>query len=80
MSASSILPVARRESMLDDMRNLMPDRQSRKYFTAIVNELMKRKNKLYPKVNRMIIQFKVTERGNDFHIVITSTIENKETV
>jgi len=76
---ATILPVEKRESMLADMRKLMPDQQSREDFTAIVKELMKRKNKLYPKVNRMIIQFKVTERRNDFHIAIASTMENKET-
>jgi hypothetical protein len=75
---ASILPVAERDSMLTDMRQLMPDRQSREDFTAIVKELMKRKNRLYPKVNRMIIQFKVTDRGNDFHIAIASTMEKKE--
>ncbi len=75
---ASILPVAERENMLADMRKLMPDQQSREDFTAIVTELMKRKNKLYPKVNRMIVQFKVTERRNDFHIAIASTMENKD--
>ena len=76
---AAIMPVGQRESMLADMRKLMPDQQSREDFTAIVKELMKRKNKLYPKVNRMIVQFKVTERRNDFHIAIASTMENKET-
>ncbi len=74
---ASILPVAERESMLTDMRKLMPDQQSREDFTAIAKDLMKRKNRLYPQVNRMIIQFKVTDRGNDFHIAIASTMENK---
>jgi len=75
---ASILRSAERENMLADMRKLMPDRQSREDFTAIVKVLMKRKNKLYPKVNRMIIQFKVTDRGNDFHIAIASTMEKDE--
>ena len=76
---AAILPAEERESMLADMRKLMPDQQSRKDFTAIVKDLMKRKNRLYPKVNRMIVQFKVTERRNDFHIAIASTVQNKET-
>lgn len=75
---ATILPAAERESMLGDMRNLMPDQQSREDFTEIVEELMKRKNRLYPKVNRMIVQFKVTERRNDFHIAIASTMEKKK--
>jgi hypothetical protein len=76
---ATILPVEKRESMLADMRKLMPDQESREDFTEIVKELMKRKNRLYPKVNRMIVQFKVTNRKNDFHIAIASTMEIKET-
>ena len=76
---ATILPADKRESMLADMRNAMPDQQSREDFTAIVKELMKRKKMLYPNVNRMIVQFKVTNRKNDYHIAIASTMENKET-
>jgi len=72
---ATILPADKRESMLADMRNLMPDQQSREDFTEIVKELMKRKNKLYPKIDRMIVQFKVTDRGNDFHIAVASTLK-----
>lgn len=75
---ASILPAEEWESMLADMLKLMPDQQSREDFMEIVKELMKRKNRLYPKVNRMIVQFKVTERRNDFHIAIASTMEDKE--
>ena len=75
---ATILPADKREDMLADMRKTMPDQQSREDFTEIVKELMKRKYKLYPKVNRMIVQFKVTNRKNDFHIAIASTMENKE--
>jgi hypothetical protein len=75
---AAILPAAERESMLADMRKLMLDAQSREDFDAIVAELMKRKNKLYPKVNRIIVEYKVTDRGNDFHIAIASTMEEKK--
>jgi len=75
---ATILPVEKRKSMLVDMRKLMPDQQSREDFTAIVKELMRRKNRLCPNVNRMIIQFKVTDRGKDFHIAIASTMEKKQ--
>lgn len=76
---AAIMPIEQRESMLADMLKLMPDQQSREDFTEIVKALMKRKNRLYPKVNRMIVEFKVTERRNDFHIAIASTMEKKET-
>ncbi|MFZ5819455.1 MAG: hypothetical protein ACOYYJ_06105 [Chloroflexota bacterium] len=76
---AAILPAEQREGMLADMRKVMPDQQSREDFTEVVKELMKRKNTLYPDVNRMIVQFKVTERRNDFHIAVASTMENKKT-
>jgi len=76
---AAILPADKREKMLADMRKAMPDQQSREDFIEVVKELMKRKNRLYPEVNRMIVQFKVTDRGNDFHIAIASTMENKGT-
>lgn len=76
---AAILTDEKRASMLYDMRKSMPDQQSREDFTEIVKELMKRKNRLYPNVNRMIVEFKVTERKNDFHIAIASTMEGKET-
>jgi hypothetical protein len=72
---AAILPAKQREGMLAHISKLMPNQQSREDFTKIVKELMKRKNKLYPNVNRMIIEFKVTERKNDFHIAVASTIE-----
>ena len=76
---AAILTDEKGASMLSDMRKSMPDQQSREDFTEIVKELMKRKNRLYPNVNRMIVEFKVTERKNDFHIAIASTMEGKET-
>ena len=74
---ASIMPATEREKMLAEMRNLMPDQESREDFTAIITELMKRKKKLYPKVNRMIVEYKVTNRKNDFHIAIASTLDTK---
>ena len=74
---STILPDDKRDGMLADMRANMPDKQSREDFMAIVTELMKRKKKLYPNVNRMIVKFKVTDLGNDFHIAIASTLAKK---
>ena len=75
---ASILPAEKREEMLADMRKTMPDQQSREDFTEIVKDLMKRKKKLYPNVDRMIVEFKVTDRGDDFHIAIASTLQKKD--
>ena len=44
---------------------------------GLLLELMERKRKLFPDVSRVIIEHKVTDRGNDFHIAIASTMEKK---
>jgi hypothetical protein len=44
---------------------------------GLITELMDRKRKLFPHVSRMIMDYKVTERGNDFHIAIASTLESE---
>lgn len=72
---AAILPADEQEKMLADMRALLPDKQTREDFTEIVKELMKRKNKLYPHVNRMILRFKVTDLGDDFDIAVASTLD-----
>ncbi len=74
---ATFLSADNRTKMLDNMRQLMPDQQSREDFTAIVQDLMKRKNKLYPNINRIIVQFRVTNQENGYHIAIASTLEKK---
>jgi hypothetical protein len=74
---ASILSAEKREEMLADMRKAMPDQQSREDFDEIIKDLMKRKKKLYPNVDRMIVDIKITDRGGDFHIAIASTLKKK---
>ncbi len=74
---AAILPADQRDKMLADMSAIMPDKQSREDFTEIIAELMKRKNRFYPGVNRMIVEFKVTDQGDDLHLAIASTMGKK---
>lgn len=46
---------------------------------GLTTELIERKKRLFPNVSRMIVDFKVTEQGDDFHIAIASTLEKRNT-
>jgi hypothetical protein len=75
---ASILPPEKREEMLEKMLAVLPPKKENRIETlGLVKELMDRKKKLFPKVSRMIVEFKVTDLGNDFHIAIASTLEKQ---
>ena len=44
---------------------------------GLLTELMDGKRKLFPNVSRMIIEYKVTDQGNNFHIAVASTMDKK---
>ena len=70
-----ILPAQDRASMLQDMLATLPlDTRTRTDFMGTINSLMKRKKRLFPHVCRMVVKFKVTDQGNDFHIAVASTL------
>ena len=70
-----ILPAQDRASMLQDMLATLPlDSRTRTDFMGTINSLMERKKRLFPHVSRMVVKFKVTDQGNDFHIAVASTL------
>ena len=70
-----ILPAQDRASMLQDMLATLPlDTRTRTDFMGTINSLMERKKRLFPHVSRMVVKFKVTDQGNDFHIAVASTL------
>lgn len=75
---TSILPENQRMEALDKMLEVIPGTMEDRLGTfALLTELMDRKRKLFPHVSRMIVEHKVTDLGNDFHIAIASTLEKK---
>ena len=77
---TSILPEKQRTEALDKMLKVIPGTAEDLLDTfALLTELMDRKRKLYPNVSRVIMEHKVTDLGNDFHIAIASTLEKKGT-
>jgi len=76
---ASILPQEMRDEMIDRLlTSASRDAKHRSGIFDLVTQLMERKKKLFPDISRMIIDFKVTDLGKDFHIAIASSLEKKE--
>jgi hypothetical protein len=75
---TSILPDEKREKALQEMLKVLPGTlKDRRDLYLLLTELMERKRSLFPNVSRMIVEHKVTEQGDTFHIAIASTMEKK---
>ena len=60
------------------MVDIIPGRMEDRLDTlALLTELMERKRKLFPNVIRVIMEHKVTDQGNNFHIAIASMLDKK---
>ncbi len=76
---TSVLPDSQRNEALGKMADIIPGRMEDRLDTlALLTELMERKRKLFPNVTRVIMEHKVTDQGNNFHIAIASTLEKKD--
>ena len=75
---TSVLPENQRTGALGKMVDVIPGRVEDRLDTlALLTELMERKRKLFPNVTRMIMEHKVTDQGNNFHIAVASTMDKK---
>ncbi|MCX6060589.1 MAG: hypothetical protein NTW69_20920 [Chloroflexi bacterium] len=75
---TSILPEEQRNEAIGKMVDVIPGKMEDRIETlALLAELMERKRKLFPNITRVIMEYKVTDTGNDFHIAIASTLNKK---
>ena len=75
---TSILPEEQRNEAIGKMVDVIPGKMEDRFDTlALLAELMERKRKIFPNITRVIMEYKVTDTGNDFHIAIASTLEKK---
>ena len=75
---TSVLPEDQRNEALGKMVAVIPGRMKDRLDTlALLTELMERKRKLFPNITRMIMEHKVTDQGNNFHIAVASTLDKK---
>jgi hypothetical protein len=73
---ATIMPKEKWDEMLREILAEVPTQSDdRIQVRILLKELMKRKQKLFPHVTRMIMEYKVSDLGNDFHIAIASTLE-----
>ena len=71
---TSILPAEEQTDMLQKILMGLPaQKKTRAEVLGFIKELMARKELLFPNVSKMIVEFKVTNLGKDFHIAIAST-------
>jgi len=75
---TSNLPEKTRDEAINKMLAVIPGRtEDRLEMLGLITDLMDRKRKLFPNVSRIIMEHKVTDRGNNFHIAVASTMEKK---
>ena len=73
------LPVKEQDDLINKMFAAIPhNMEDRLELLGLITELMDRKKKLFPNVSRMIVDFKVTDQGKNFHIAVASTLEKEE--
>jgi len=73
------LPVKEQDDLINKMLAAIPhNMEDRLELLGLITELIDRKKKLFPNVSRMIVDFKVTDQGKNFHIAVASTLEKQE--
>lgn len=74
------LPVKEQDDVINKiLATVHSNIQDRLELLGLMTELIDRKKKIFPNGSRMIIDFKVTEQGRDFHIAVASTLETGKT-
>jgi hypothetical protein len=77
---ASILPKEMQDEMVGRLLDSVASNDKhRSGLLDLITALMARKRNLFPDISRMIVDFKVTDLGNDFHIAVASTLEKKDT-
>lgn len=74
---AALLPEDRRWSMIDELIDAaMPaaDERDRAGALAIIQSLVRRKLEHFAENRRMIYSFELTDRGDDFHLAVASTL------
>lgn len=78
---AALLPKDKREGFLDEEINPVLSSLGHKAvqdFKAIVNELIKRKERLFPNNRRFIVSYELSETKDNYHLSVASTIHKDE--
>ena len=71
---TALFSAEEREAHLEKMLEAFPE-QVRADGRAIINELMERKERYFSEYRRMIIDYEVTDTGEDYHLIVISTAD-----
>ncbi len=75
---TALQPEENRADNLKQIAAALPE-EARKYFYPIVEEMIERKNKYFAEYDRMILDFELIDRGDDYHITVMSWIPSPKT-
>jgi hypothetical protein len=76
---ASILPADEQSDLIDKMLAVRSSKneENRLDMFAFITALMERKKRLFPDISRLIVEFKVTDTGDGFHIAVASTMKER---
>jgi hypothetical protein len=66
-----------RKTYVDKILEALPE-EARADGRAAISELVERKERHFSEYKRMIIDYEVTDRGKDYHLMVVSTIDEHE--
>ena len=71
---TALFPAEERKAYVDKVLEALPE-EARADGQAIISELVERKERYFSEYKRMIIDYEVTDRGEDYHLVVVSTAD-----
>lgn len=72
---AALLPPDEREKIFRNARKTLPDKQTKEDLNAIVDVFIKRKQKRFSEYTRMIVDFEVSDLGDEYHLSVVSMIK-----
>ena len=73
---TALQPEAERADHLKEMAALLPE-HTHEDFYAVAAEMIERKEKYFAQYDRMIIDFELVDRGDDYHITVVSLMREQ---
>jgi hypothetical protein len=74
---TALLPEAERAENLQKFATALPE-ETHEDFYVIVGEMIERKEKYFAQYDRMILDYELVDRGDDYHISVISWLPDQE--
>lgn len=76
---TAVLPPEKLDESLAFLDKMYPDAEDKQIAQSMLMEMMKRKLELFPDVNRMIVDFTITDAHDGWHLEVASTLPRPQT-